>query len=198
MEFIRVSEIKREISMKGKKIWSLGSILFLMFSGSVAAAVPEGPFSHNYDIGTLTSTPYENLFNGTSNLLQHSYTFDLDAPATVEAHLLNIRPETGDLFGFPPLTHTLYKISLFDSANQLLVEGTTTNMWSFGSTLEADVSGTLPAGKDYFVLVTGNQQNDIGLSYITTISVVPEPETYAMFLVGLGLMGFMARYKNRM
>jgi hypothetical protein len=71
-------------------------------------------------------------------------------------------------------------------------------MWSFGSTLEADVSGTLPAGKDYFVLVTGNQQNDIGLSYITTISVVPEPETYAMFLVGLGLMGFMARYKNRM
>jgi hypothetical protein len=189
--------MKKEISMKGKTIWSLGSILFFIFSGSVAAAVPEGPFSHNYDIGTLTSTPYENLFNGTSNLLQHSYTFDLEAPATVKAHLLNIRPETGDIFGFPPLTHILYKIDLFNSENQLLVEGTTTNMWSFGSTLEAEVSGELPAGKDYFVLVTGNQQNDIGLSYITTISVVPEPETYAMLLAGLGVVGAMSRRKKR-
>jgi hypothetical protein len=95
------------------------------------------------------------------------------------------------------LTHILYKIDLFNSENQLLVEGTTTNMWSFGSTLEAEVSGELPAGKDYFVLVTGNQQNDIGLSYITTISVVPEPETYAMLLAGLGVVGAMSRRKKR-
>src|SRR5689334_22939915 len=139
MKLINISETKREISMKGK-VWGLSSI-FLLFSTNIVAAVPEGPFSHNYDIGTLTSTPYENVFSGGANLLQHSYTFDLDAPATVEAHLLNTRPETGDLFGFPPVTHTLYKISLFDSENHLLVDGTTTNMWALGSTLEAEVSG---------------------------------------------------------
>jgi hypothetical protein len=54
MKLINISEMKREISMKGK-VWGLSSI-FLLFSGNAAAGVPEGPFSHNYDIGTLTST----------------------------------------------------------------------------------------------------------------------------------------------
>ena len=33
-----------------------------------------------------------------------------------------------------------------------------------------------------------------GHSYLLT--PVPEPETYAMFLAGLGLMGFIARRRN--
>jgi hypothetical protein len=31
-----------------------------------------------------------------------------------------------------------------------------------------------------------------------TVSVIPEPETYAMLLAGLGLLGFMARRRNRL
>jgi hypothetical protein len=198
MKLINISEMKREISMKGK-VWGLSSI-FLLFSGNAAAGVPEGPFSHNYDIGTLTSTPYENVFSGETNLLTHSYTFDLDAPATVDARVVNARMETGFLGGFPPLTHTLYDISLYDSGNHKLYQGTTTQSWSFGSTLEAAVSGELPAGKDYFVNIIGTQTNDTALSYATQISVipaVPEPETYAMFLAGLGLMGFIVRHRKR-
>ncbi len=30
-----------------------------------------------------------------------------------------------------------------------------------------------------------------------TVSVIPEPETYALFLAGLGLLGFMARHRTR-
>ena len=33
-------------------------------------------------------------------------------------------------------------------------------------------------------------------SYNTVVSPVPEPQTYAMLLVGLGLIGFMARSKK--
>lgn len=183
--------------MKGKKVWERGSILVFIFSGSVAAGVPEGPFSHNYDIGTLTSTPYENVFSGETNLLSHSYTFDLDAPATVDARAVNARMETGFIGGLFPVTHTLFDISLFDSGNHKLYEGTTTQAWTFGSTLEAAVSGELPAGKDYFVLITGSQTNDTALAYATKISVipttVPEPETYAMFLAGLGMLVWRIR-----
>jgi len=185
--------------MKGKKIWGLGSISFFIFSANVAAGVPEGPFSHNYDIGTLTSTsaPYENVFSGATNLLSHSYTFDLDAPATVEARLVNARAETGFVGGVAPVTHTLFDIDIFDSQNRELFDGETIQSWTFGSTLQAVVSGELPAGKDYFVLITGSQTNDTELAYATQIStVVPEPETYAMFLAGLGLMGFMSRRKK--
>jgi len=36
----------------------------------------------------------------------------------------------------------------------------------------------------------------VGEAYFsTTITAVPEPETYAMLLAGLGLLGFMARRK---
>jgi hypothetical protein len=60
------------------------------------------------------------------------------------------------------------------------------------------VSGELPAGKDYFVLITGLQQNDPALDYIAEISVVPEPVTYVMFLAGLGLMGFIVGHRKQM
>jgi len=36
-----------------------------------------------------------------------------------------------------------------------------------------------------------------GPNYITPISAVPEPETYAMFLAGLGLIGTLARRRNK-
>ena len=35
------------------------------------------------------------------------------------------------------------------------------------------------------------------LSYDYVLSAIPEPETYAMFLAGLSLMGFMARRRTR-
>jgi probable HAF family extracellular repeat protein len=36
-----------------------------------------------------------------------------------------------------------------------------------------------------------------GHSYLLTLAPVPEPDTYAMLLAGLGLMGFMARRKRK-
>jgi hypothetical protein len=35
------------------------------------------------------------------------------------------------------------------------------------------------------------------LPYDITVTVVPEPEQYTLFLVGLGLMGILARRRNR-
>ena len=45
--------------------------------------------------------------------------------------------------------------------------------------------------------IVGNAHNSItGLDHAFLLTPVPEPETYAMFLAGLGLMGFIARRRK--
>ena len=55
----------------------------------------------------------------------------------------------------------------------------------------------LPGG-DYFYEVTGTINGVMGGSYLisSTVSAVPEPETYAMLLAGLGLVGFSLRRRE--
>lgn len=50
------------------------------------------------------------------------------------------------------------------------------------------------AGQTYWANLTGSASN---ASYAVTLLPVPEPETYLMFLVGLGLMGFIASRRKR-
>ena len=58
------------------------------------------------------------------------------------------------------------------------------------TTYSLTVTGTSTVGsKLYSVQTLGNQQG-------VTITPVPEPETYAMFLAGLGLMGGIARRRS--
>lgn len=54
-----------------------------------------------------------------------------------------------------------------------------------------------PVPGNYWLNVAGSRAGSIG-SYSGNISVnpVPEPETYAMMLAGLGLLGFSARRRN--
>jgi hypothetical protein len=51
--------------------------------------------------------------------------------------------------------------------------------------------GNLAHGTDLVVT------DDFVFGEPTTIAVVPEPETYAMLLAGLGLLGFITRRKKR-
>ncbi len=44
---------------------------------------------------------------------------------------------------------------------------------------------------------TVNLANDGAFTIASTVAAVPEPETYAMLVAGLGLMGFSARRKNK-
>lgn len=58
---------------------------------------------------------------------------------------------------------------------------------------------TLAAG-DYMLTVTGKPRQvstvSYNLSVTTPLSPVPEPETYAMMLAGLGAIGFLARRRR--
>ncbi|MCK6407196.1 MAG: FxDxF family PEP-CTERM protein [Rhodocyclaceae bacterium] len=58
--------------------------------------------------------------------------------------------------------------------------------------------GPLSAG-NYHIDFTGTVDGSAGGSYLAAVSVVavPEPETYALLLAGLGLMGTVARRRSR-
>ena len=66
-------------------------------------------------------------------------------------------------------------------------------------------SFSLVAGTNYTLKITGQTRSHppggYGLVSVTaikgTVSPVPEPESYAMFLAGLGLMGAIARRRSR-
>lgn len=63
-----------------------------------------------------------------------------------------------------------------------------------------DVSSALASPGTYtlrFASVSNEGQLQLGIDNISlSVSPVPEPETYALFLAGLGLMGFVARRRN--
>lgn len=168
----------------------------ITLSGAAMAGVPNVGFSRDVDIGTLTSTHYATGFIDATNILLHSYTFDLATPATVHAWLFNPRFETGDPFtGIPPVTMTVYDTNIFDSQDRLLFAGTTTAHWDFGSTRMQHVTGILPAGDNYYVRIAGTQLYDSALAYQFDVVAMPVPEleTWCMMLTGLGLLGWRIR-----
>ena len=88
-------------------------------------------------------------------------------------------------------TATLDQFDLFDLSTTATVASGIT-----GSGLSDFVFSTV--GGHSYELIIGGIKNKSAASYSGNISVspVPEPETYAMLLVGLGLVGFMTRRRR--
>jgi hypothetical protein len=70
---------------------------------------------------------------------------------------------------------------------------TSDNVWQ-----EFTVKGLLGTGKDRLRFAAAGKSDSFGgsLDNVSLVSAVPEPETYAMFLAGLGMMGFMSRRRS--
>lgn len=82
------------------------------------------------------------------------------------------------------------------NADDLLLNPTSNVSSSAGSAYSALAAGT------YYLQIAGNASGTYGGLYngainITTTSPVPEPETFVMMLAGLGLMGAVARRRNK-
>lgn len=99
----------------------------------------------------------------------------------------------------------LATLSLFSNTDGILNNGDDTFLSSSttpGGNSLALAWNAAPAGK-YYIKVAGNATGMNGGLYNGAISVatvplapVPEPETYAMMLAGLGALGFLARRRR--
>ena len=97
--------------------------------------------------------------------------------------------EMGSAFGISGLTATLW-----DNFHPM---GTVELGTLVGDTVVKSF-GYLAAGQyhfDFTGLITGSTGGAYGAG--VTLAPVPEPETYAMFLAGLGILGVVARRRNR-
>ncbi len=120
-----------------------------------------------------------------------------------EANFINLSVQQGDpsygVMSMPLVSFTLNNVT---KASQSVVLGSSVT----GTTVTSAGFSGLIAGNVYTLHVTGtglaSQGNAgsgsyyLGDKYAVSIAAVPEPESYAMFMSGIGLLGFMARRRS--
>lgn len=138
----------------------------------------------------LTTTPSVHVFQPTAGSFSDTYNFSISSASLLSSSANNL-----------PLS-----LSFF---NVLDVAGLTVNVWdnhhpngwtNFGNFAGNNSTYTfnLPSAGDYHLDITGTATGLAGGVYSVSISAapVPEPETYAMLLAGLGLMGAITRRRK--
>ena len=149
---------------------------------AAAALLATSASAFSASLGTLGDDPV--FFNGTgSGLVFDTWTFSLSEVSNLTVDLLG---STSPRFSFANLG-----VALLDSSFNVL--GTS----SVGGPLSLSLSN-LGAG-DYAIAVTGFTSGSAGGAYtgILAAAPVPEPETYALMLAGLGIVGFIASRRRQ-
>jgi len=78
------------------------------------------------------------------------------------------------------------------------IAGLSMSLFNAGGLISTGLDFTALTSGDYFMKVSGTGVGSSGGTYGVdlTVSPVPEAETYSMMLLGLGLMGFIARRRR--
>ena len=161
-------------------------LLGLLLVGSVSiahAAGIQGPG----DLGTLNGAVSIGNSFASNATISDVYIFDIASTSATVGTLVTIN------FDVPAFPGTEYAISNFtaafwDSSNTMIAMDTQSSPTDNLVT----VSTTLAPGLDYEFRVTGNVTGSLGGSYggVLAAAPIPEANTYAMMLAGLGLLGF--------
>jgi len=169
------------------------SLLALALAGAMGSAAAVGP---SY-LGNLSGQIFDigKSYNlGPSGAFSDLYTFDIMPISSVAGTTVTLN------FDMPLLPGAEFQLSnmmieLKDSSDALIASDNTLDISN-----ALQLSSTLAAGTGYKFIVTGNVTGTLGGSYAGVLAAVPVPEaeTYAMMLAGLGLVGFMARRRTSM
>lgn len=162
------------------KLKTLSLAAALVCAGAAQAAT--------FNIGSLPIAPafYSNTATVAAGAFTDIYNFvfpALGATASGSAVSINIAPI---------LVIDNIQVSLFTAGNVLISAGTVGS-----SSVLFDTA--LIAGNSYYYQVTGTATGAGGgvYSFLASAAPIPEPETYAMLLAGLGVVGFMAARRRQ-
>lgn len=145
----------------------------------------------SYDIGTLGTTLFNNTFAVTPgpfpNIFLDKHTFDLTGPlpSTVQGNIKEF--QFGSLLD---IANGMFSLGVFDNSNNQITD-TNADPLVF--------QGTLNPGNDYYFGVLGMTTGSAGGAYsLSAIAQpVPEAETWAMMVAGLGLLGWYFSSRRR-
>lgn len=143
-----------------------------------------------YNAGTLTLVPYNNTSVVVPGSFQDTYNMTVGSGnPSVAAAAVQLVLNLGSL--------SLYNIQnlsadLFDSSNT----------WIAGATQAANSSAPISfnaqlGSGNYHVNIAGNAIGSAGGIYTFAVAAVPEPESYALMLAGLGLVSLVMRARRK-
>ena len=163
---------------------------------AMLAGMSVGANAATTDIGTVSSNPttFGGTVSGSGVAFSDIFTFDI-SQNTTSFSVVDVPLSVGGLNYDGILTG----LSLFSAgANGIVGGGDDTLLQS--STSPGGDSLTLnydqPLSGASFITVTGLSNGTAGAIYAGAVAAIPEPETYAMLLAGLGLMGAVVRRRS--
>lgn len=131
------------------------------------------------DWGMHDATETSNFVFPASGLFLDKYTFSLTSAASV-LNTLNTQNISDGTYGIYAPNNTAVAL------------------WSFVSGLQTHTVSLAAGSYVYKVFGDASASAAYTLNSIATVTPVPEPETYAMLLAGLGVIGFVAKRRNKL
>jgi hypothetical protein len=187
-------------TLSSKIVLSLGLALASL-SGHAAVGTATTPNVTNLgNVVSPSSFTYSNTFSGiTTQKFYDDYTFSLSPASSFSSITASI--ELGSFFGINNIS-----VRLFQGGGPFAAGVTPiVQVWSTPFNAAPGVTGSVSvtnvaalASNTYTLEVRGDVVGSLGGSYTGSVNVVPvpEPETYALLLAGLGLMGTIAKRRK--
>jgi len=192
-----------------KKIYSalLSMVLVLGLSTGVKAATFDinfgnpilVPDSFEFGNGTSANNGVKNISFAAGSVVDY-WNFSVDSNALFASTTTTVGFTAFGL-GFTSFATTL-ETYVNDGWSQIaagLTQSSTTSLGALRFESLMEFSALSPDPAQYRIKVAGTKFADAAASYsgVMTVAPIPEPEIYAMMAAGLGLMGFVARRRQR-
>ena len=183
-----VSSTKGSIMKLSTLAKSIGCTATLAIASFSAHAIDS-----NIDVGVIVApATFSQVWQKSVGAFTDTWSFTITAPTFAAGSVSNLAISIPNLtlFNITGLSAQLY------TSTNVLIDDLDDNA---GSTSEIKVGSGLFSTGDYYFKLSGTADGTFGGQYVFAVTTlpVPEPESYAMLLAGLGVMGAIAMRRNK-